>query len=94
MAIKSIETMAVYSGYDITGLEEQLMSDEEFIMDLNILSCELDLSKYINPKSSAFLKIIKKAYMLNNQNKMKKTINNINENKDLLEKIKEISLKK
>ena len=70
------------------------MNDEDFVMDLQILSCELDISKYMNPKSSCFLKLIKKMYMLNNQNKMKKTINNINENPNLLEKIKNLELKK
>ena len=32
--------------------------------------------------------------MLNNQNKMKKTMTNINENKDLLNKIKNLEIKK
>ena len=63
-------------------------------MDLQILSCELDISKYLNPKSSCFLKLVRKMYMLNTQNKIKKSISNINENKDLISKIKELNVKK
>ena len=36
-----------FLNYDITGLESQLMSDPDFVMDLKIISAELDLSKYI-----------------------------------------------
>jgi len=90
MAIKGIEAVSNYSGYDVSGLENELMNDENFIMDLQIISCELDLSKYLNPKSSCFLKIIKKMYVLNAKNKMNKTINDINTNKDLLNKIKDL----
>ena len=92
--IKGIETISCYSGYDVSGLEEQLMSDPDFILDLQIIAAETDLSKYLNPRSSAFLKVVKKMYMLNTQNKMKKTISDINENKDLINKIKDIQLKK
>ena len=92
--LKGIETVSIYSGYDVSGLEQELMTDPDFIMDLQILSCELDISKYLNPKSSCFLKIIKKAYMLNTQNKMKNSLSKINDNKDLLNKIKELNVKK
>ena len=70
------------------------MNDPDFILDLQIISCELDLSKYLNPRSSAFLKVVKKMYMLNTQNKIKKSISDINENKNLINKIKDIQIKK
>jgi len=41
------------------------MNDEEFILDLQIIAAETDLSKYLNPRSSAFLKVVKKMYVLN-----------------------------
>jgi hypothetical protein len=42
------------------------MNDQDFLLDLQIISCELDLSKYLNPKSSAFLKVVRKMVVLNN----------------------------
>ena len=90
MAIKGIETVSNYSGYDVSGLENELMNDPDFLLDLQIISCELDLSKYLNPKSSCFLKLVRKMYVLNAKNKMNKTINDINTNKDLLNKIKDL----
>ena len=94
MAIKGIETMSIHLGYDLTNLETELFNDPDFLLDMNIISCELDLSKYLNPKSSCFLKLVRKMYVLNAKNKMNKTINDINTNKDLLEKIKNLEIKK
>jgi len=50
------------SGYDVSGLTDDLYSDPQFIYDLQIISCELDISKYINPKTSVLLKVVRKAY--------------------------------
>ena len=47
------------------------MNDPDFIIDLQIISCEVDISKYVNPKTSAILKIIKKSNEINQQNKIK-----------------------
>ena len=48
------EKIACYTGYDINGLTDDLMKDPDFQYDLKMISCEIDLSKYINPKSSLF----------------------------------------
>ena len=92
--LKGIETLSNYSGYDVSGLEVELMNDPDFLLDLQIISAETDLSKYLNPKSSAFLKVVRKAYILNSQNKMKKTISDINMDSNLLNKIKNLDIKK
>ena len=85
--IKGIETISNYSGYNVEGLENYLMNNEEFNIDLQIISCELDISKYINPKSSCFLKIVRAMYMMNNENKMKNQINNVINDKDKLQEL-------
>ena len=56
------EKVVSMSGYDVSGLTDDLYSDPQFIYDLQIISCELDISKYINPKTSVLLKVVRKAY--------------------------------
>ena len=63
------------------------MSDPDFVMDLKIISAELDLSKYINPKSSCFLKLIKKAYTINQEQEIKKILNDLTNNKDKMQEL-------
>ena len=94
IALKGIETISNYSGYDVSGLEQELMNDESFIMDLQIIAAETDLSKYLNPKTSAFIKVIRKMHMINKQNQMKQTINNLNNNPNILNKINELKINK
>ena len=62
-------------------------------MDLKIISCELDISKYINPKSSAFLKVLKKVYTKHQENEMKKKLDNVLNDPNKLEKIINLSKK-
>lgn len=88
--IKGIETISTYSGYDVSGLEQQLLGNPEFIMDLNILSAETDVSKYLNPKSSVFLKIIRAMYQINNEHKIKKQFNDVMNDPKKLELIKNL----
>jgi hypothetical protein len=75
--IKGIEMVSNYSGYDVEGLEKYLMNNDDFNTDLQILSCELDISKYVNIKSSCFLKLIKGMTLINQENKIKKQLNNV-----------------
>ena len=50
--IKGIEMISTnYCNYDVSGLHDILMKDEDFIQDLNIISCECDISRYLNNKS-------------------------------------------
>ena len=63
------------------------MSDPDFMMDIKMISCEINASDYINPKSSAFLKIVKKVYQKNQENKIKNQIDNVLNDKNKLEKI-------
>ncbi len=91
VGLKGIETISTYSGYDVSGLTEDLMKDEDFLIDLEIISAETNLSNYINPKQSAFLKVVKRMYMKNKENKIKKDYENVLNDKDKLEKIKNLS---
>lgn len=74
-------------GYDVDGAWDELSKDQEFIMDLRMIQCELDISRYISPKASLFLKIIKKYYMRYNHNKITKKLDNLDDVK--LQKINE-----
>ena len=87
VCVDRYEQISNYSSYDITGISDELMKDDDFLMDLKIISCELDISKYVNPKSSAFLKIIKKTYQKNKENEIKKQMTGLLDNKDKLDKI-------
>ena len=56
-----------YSDIDITSFCEDLYGDPSYdmdlyVMDLQIISCELDLLRYVNPKTSAYINIIRKIY--------------------------------
>ena len=54
------------------------------------LQCETDLSEYINPKSSVFIHLIKTTYQKYKENEVKEKIDNIINNSDKLEKIKQL----
>jgi hypothetical protein len=85
--IKGIELVATqYINYDVLGLHDELMKDEEFMNDISIISCECDISKYFNTKSLCFMKVVKTMIFLNKENEIKKTINNIVD-KNILDKI-------
>ncbi len=89
--LRGFETITKYSGYNIDGLTDELLKDNEFIMDLQMISCEIDMSKYLNPKSSALIKVFKTAYKLNKENEIKSNFNNILNDKDKLDKIKNLN---
>ena len=69
------------------------MNDPDFLMDLKIISCEVDVSKYINPKSSCFLKILKKVYTKHQENEIKSKINTVLNDPVKIEKILNLSKK-
>ena len=62
IGLKGIETISNFCNFNVKGLTEELMQDNQFQSDLQIISCETDLTKYINPRSSAFLKVVKTMY--------------------------------
>jgi hypothetical protein len=64
-----------------------LSNDVEFQLDLKIIASELDMSKYVNYKSQAFMKLIRKAYMIHQENEAKKVVNNVLNNPDKLNEI-------
>ena len=86
------EQICKLSGYDVTGLTDELLNDQDFIMDLQIISCEVDLSKYISPKTSALMKVIHKSYEINQKNVIKNNIDTFSNDKDKIEKL--MNLKK
>jgi hypothetical protein len=82
--------MSGYIGFDCSGAYSELQKDDSFKNDLLIIKSELDISKYINPKASLFMQIIKKYYMTYNLNKIKNKMNNVKIDED---KLKDISKK-
>ena len=90
VGLKGLETISKYSGYDVEGLEKELMNDRDFLLDLQIIQAEIDMSKYINPKSSAFLKVVRRMYMLNQQNEVKKQLDNVLNDPNKLNEIKNL----
>jgi hypothetical protein len=91
IGLKSIEMVSNYSGYDVTGVTDDLMNDPEFLMDLKIIQCEIDMSKYINPKTSAFMKVVKSIYIKNKENQIAKQMDNVLNDPDKLDKIKNLN---
>jgi hypothetical protein len=85
--LRTMETFCNYTNFDITGTTDELMNDPEFLYDLKLMSCEINMTDYINPKSSCFMKIMKKVYVKNNENKIKKQLNNVINDPNKLEKI-------
>ena len=63
------------------------MNDQDFLYDLRLMSCEVNMTEYINPKTTAFMKIIKKVYLKSNENKIKNKINGVINDPVKLEKI-------
>ncbi len=83
-----------YSGYEVSDMEQELMNDPDFLFNLKVISCEIDISKYINPKSVVFMKIFKKMYQKNKEHQIKKQFDNVLNNPDKIEKIKNLNLNK
>ena len=90
--LRAFEKTAIYSGYDIDGLTNELLQNEDFKLDLDIISCECDISRYINPKTSAFLTVMKTMYQKKNENEIKKQVNNLLNDNDKLDKIKNLKI--
>ncbi len=89
-SLVGIEKISSYCNYNVEGLTNNLMKDESFLYDLKIIQCEIDCSRWISPKSSAFLKVIKTMYMINQENEIKNQINKVINNEDVINKIKNI----
>ena len=58
------------------------------------MNCEINISNYLNPKTTAFMKIFKKVYMKNKENKIKSQLNNVLNDPNKLEKIKNLDKNK
>ena len=86
-SLRGLEKVSFYSGYNIDGITDDLMADNDFMMDLQIISCEVDISKYVNCKTSALLKLFRKCYQKNTENEIKNKINNVINDKDKLQQI-------
>ena len=65
---------------DVSGSTEQLFNDENFKQDLLMVSCEMNISNYLTPRRSLFLRTLQNYYMNYRQNKEKKNIQNIEKN--------------
>ena len=73
-AIIGYEKLLCYSGIDINGVSNELLNDPNFLYDLQIISCEIDVSRYINPKSAAFINVLQKSYGKYEENKIVKKV--------------------
>lgn len=93
LMLRGIESTCKYTGYDIDGMTDEIYNDPEFIMDLKMISAEIDMCQYINPKTSAFLKIIKKIYTKHKENEVKNQMDKVLNDNDKLEKIKNLDKK-
>ena len=67
------------------GIYNKLIQDDDVMYELKLISCKIDVSKYINPKMSLFFRIIKMYYTSYQMNNIKKEISNnikkVDENK-------------
>lgn len=83
------EKIACYSGFNIENISNELLADPDFVMDLQIISAEIDISKYVNAKTSVLMKVLYKSYekfeLNKNVDKLKK-----NFDADTLNKMKNI----
>lgn len=93
-AIIGYEKVMCYSGINLEGLSEDILKNEDFIYDLKCISAEIDMSKYVNCKTSAFLKLVQNSYYTYEKNKIIKNLDEKLNNNDVLNKIKNISLNK
>jgi len=82
------EKVLCYSGIDIKGVSEELLNNPDFIYDLQMISCEIDISRYINPKTSAFMKVVQSSYYKYEQNNIINKFNEKINNDDVLNKLK------
>lgn len=55
-----------------------------------IISAEINISDYINPKTSALIKVVKKSYEKYNENKIFSQLNNNLNDINKLEKLKSL----
>lgn len=90
-ALIGYEKVLCYSGIDINGFSDEILKNEEFIYDLKCISAEIDMTKYINNKTWAFLKVFQNSYLSYEKNKIIKNIDQKFNNDDVLNKIKNIS---
>ena len=92
--LRSVENISSYTGYDVSGVSDELMNDESFKFDLKVLASEIDISKYLNPKNAVALKIIKGFYMQYKKNKVKKQLNDLFKDKNKEQLIKDLDKNK
>ena len=84
------EKVMCYGNINIQGIWDDLLNNPDFIYDLQMISCEIDISKYINPKTSCLLKIVQKSYMKYEENKIINNLENKINSEDILNKLKNI----
>ena len=82
----SYEKGMKYTGINLDGITSQLMNDPDFMYDVQMLSCEVDLTSYLNPKTNILLKIAQQSYILYSKNKMEDKLNELLEGVKLQEK--------
>lgn len=84
------EKVMLYANVDLKGIADELINDPNFMYDLQLISCEINISNYINPKTSCLIKLIQKSYMKYEENKIINNFENKLNNDDILNKIKNI----
>jgi len=75
--LRSLETIAMMAKIDITGSADELLKNPQFVDDVMIMSCEIDISSIINPKTSVFMATLTQFYKNYYTNKLKNKLNTI-----------------
>lgn len=62
---------------DIEGGYDELQRNPEFQLDLLMVASEIDISQYLDPKTSLFLLLLKEYYSRYSINKIKNKLNEV-----------------
>ena len=81
--LRGIEFIGKKTGFDLDNITNELMNDEDFKLTLKMVACELDITKYMNPRRAALMFLVKKIYEKHFLNKLKNdTTNNMFKNNE------------
>jgi len=76
---------------DITGSANELLQNEDFMHDLKMASCEINISDYITPQRSLFMRGLTVYYKNYYNNKLKNKINDIKVSDDIQSKFNKMN---
>jgi len=89
--LRTIENVASIMKIDITGSANELLQNEDFMHDLKMASCEINISEYITPQRSLFMRGLTVYYKNYYSNKLKNKINDIKVSDDIQSKFNKMN---